>query len=75
MELAKGRSMEDCKGCYTYTYAHITCPSGLRDRSDKCPCRICLIKVVCSKSCEEYEAFSDASYSHIVEPGRIEYNK
>jgi hypothetical protein len=54
--------MEDCKGCYTYTNAYSTCPSRLRNRSDGCPCRICLIKGVCGTFCEEYESFFYVSY-------------
>lgn len=54
--------MENCKGCFTHTYAHNSCPQRFANRFDKCPCRICLVKGVCDDPCEEYEAFSDAPY-------------
>ncbi len=56
--------MANCKGCYTKTYN----PSFSTSYYDsypcyhvnnekyqrKCPCNICVIKVVCYEPCEEY---------------------
>ncbi len=47
----------DCKGCYTHTHASFGCPVTLIKQSDECPCRLCLIKVVCITSCDEYRQF------------------
>jgi hypothetical protein len=34
----------------------------IKSRRDKdCPCRICLIKVMCRYSCEEYRRYAGAS--------------
>ncbi len=39
--------MENCKGCYTEDMCAYT------GYSETCPCIMCLIKVVCKKSCKE----------------------
>jgi hypothetical protein len=46
----------ECKGCYIYIVDF--CPFSSRpEKVIRCPCRTCLIKVVCNKACEEYEIF------------------
>jgi hypothetical protein len=50
--------MENCKGCHTYNHLTISCSASIINNSDKCPCRICLIKTVCNKACGEYRIFS-----------------
>jgi len=39
-----------CKGCRIYDN-HIC-----RSIVPRCPCKICLIKMVCTKSCEEFSS-------------------
>lgn len=45
----------ECKGCCTY--------EGMRKckfirQGDKCPCRMCLVKGVCIRECDEFSTFS-----------------
>ncbi len=47
----------NCKGCHTYMHDDIFCSSLIMNNADKCPCRICLVKVVCVKACDEYRSF------------------
>ncbi len=47
----------DCEGCVTV----VRCKYTQKDH-DKCPCRICLIKVMCEKICEEYLQFTGDVY-------------
>ena len=54
--------MTDCKGCYTYMLSFIACSPLLVGKTDKCPCRICLVKGVCRKACVEYK---DYSFKHV----------
>lgn len=45
--------MENCKGCLIEGlcgYKHVA-------KTKKCPCGMCLIKVVCKTACEEYTQF------------------
>ncbi len=46
-----------CEGCHTYINAGFRCSTRLIKQSDRCPCIICLIKVVCKKACDEYRKF------------------
>ncbi len=48
----------NCKGCYTHMSLDASCPTTLVENADTCPCRICLIKGVCGRACDEYEKFS-----------------
>ncbi len=51
--------INSCKGCHTYTHTDTAprCDLSLVKRVDKCPCRICLIKGICTTPCDEYEDF------------------
>ncbi len=42
--------MRDCEGCTIY-YPNTMCPIV---NVDYCPCRNCLIKVVCKSACPEF---------------------
>lgn len=48
-------STGDCKGCHTKRECDATLTHD-QMRPD-CPCNICLIKVVCNDSCDEYGNF------------------
>jgi len=50
------RNSEDrCKDCRTYPIC-LT-----KDRANDCPCPVCLVKVMCGKSCVEYSKFFNRS--------------
>ncbi len=48
--------MENCKGCHTEVECSLTLTHVKQMRVD-CPCGVCLIKVICNSSCDEYEMF------------------
>lgn len=43
--------MEDCKGCRIMNFCKAT--YNIKD-FEECPCRICLIKVMCEETCNLY---------------------
>ncbi len=45
--------MEECKGCFT----RLLCKRIKRYESYNCPCKICLLKMICNVPCEEYDTF------------------
>ena len=51
-------TINNCKGCHTYNDVNISCSLTITNNSDKCPCRMCLVKAVCNKACVEYRKFS-----------------
>ena len=51
--------MKYCKGCHTFIHGFTNCSIALMNESDRCPCKLCLIKVVCSIACPEFEIFVD----------------
>jgi len=56
--------MEPCRGCLVHEIKpdespyENKCPGGLYIFIDKCPCTICLVKVICKDGCE---LFRDSS--------------
>lgn len=54
--------MENCKGCYTKNdpssmsfYNDYPCHHIRNEKFQReCPCKICIVKVVCHEPCEEY---------------------
>jgi hypothetical protein len=51
---------EGCKGCSVRSGCHENYKSGnlrvyYKNRMDKCPCKTCLIKMICNKTCQDYE--------------------
>ena len=50
-----------CEGCYDrYTNRCTFSDSSRRfsyEKTNICPCSTCLVKAICIKSCEEYNAF------------------
>lgn len=52
-ECTKGHS---CKGCYSESNL-VYCYPKLKNKTNKCPCKMCLIKGVCIVPCEEHEIF------------------
>lgn len=67
--------MENCKGCYTYTNIYNDCSPRLMAKSDKCPCRMCLVKVVCGIACEEYSNFAGILVHETCGPTMARYIK
>jgi hypothetical protein len=46
--------MENCRGCRIGSRCLID-----NYIAEKCPCRICLVKVVCEEACEGFDAFCE----------------
>jgi hypothetical protein len=46
---------DDCKGCYEYEeyYPHDCSIIEFKGNPKECPCRTCLIKVICITKCDE----------------------
>ncbi len=45
-----------CKGCLS---AEVDCYYSTHAETFKCPCIICIIKIVCERGCEEFGKFRD----------------
>jgi len=44
-----------CSGCYSRDDIINACNSGLSlSRRNTCPCKLCIIKVMCIKGCEDF---------------------
>lgn len=48
--------MSECSGCISYG---TVCAGEQSSKNIKCPCMVCIIKVICKNACEEYEAFRE----------------
>lgn len=49
---------EGCKGCFSFENNICEILTlGFRYSAEKCPCKECLIKVVCEDGCENYYKF------------------
>ena len=60
--------MEECKGCYRERVNTCTlfCRSKDTDKKPKnCPCMICLIKVICYKTCEDRSIYWNREYDRL----------
>jgi len=55
----------ECKGCKTYNMIDSkSCALGVLpciSKTEQCPCRTCLVKVVCDKTCEEFVIYLQLS--------------
>ena len=66
-----------CSGCATHKSVlsrdgQFAC-TGIRLKAQvKCPCAICLIKMVCQKSCDEYDKYKYESWMDHIKNGEIE---
>ena len=45
--------INDCKGCNLYKACYV-----FKDNS-KCPCSVCLIKMICKQDCAEFTKFRE----------------
>lgn len=50
---------EECRGCILFRMYGRGCHNILSDTEKDCPCRSCLIKVVCQVVCCEYSNYMD----------------
>jgi len=53
---------EHCKGCLTYGEKYDKCEgsiASLFNLKGKCPCSNCLVKMMCRKSCNDYNRFEN----------------
>jgi len=57
-----GRMNKHCKGCPTYLSKigekSLECLLSFFSENAECPCTSCLVKPVCTKSCDDLEYFS-----------------
>ena len=66
---------EDCKGCKTYQETKESGSSGLdctvarEGFIERCPCRTCIVKSMCSKACEEYDKVIRPNMRYGIRPG------
>ncbi len=47
------KDWSDCIGCDSINKHHL-CIGDYDDLFDSCPCRKCVVKIMCSEACEEY---------------------
>ena len=59
--------MKCCEGCRSKSFCRFleACYKTIENKRDidKCPCSICLVKVVCNEQCEEFRAFYHETYA------------
>ncbi len=58
--------METCNGCLTHNHEYHECVFLIADHiydPNKCPCRICLIKVMCNEICGTYKKYQTDEYT------------
>ena len=50
-----------CKGCYSWesnnVLEKIICTCNIKMMEGSCPCKTCLIKVMCMSGCEKYKEY------------------
>lgn len=55
----------ECKSCMSYAdnNNHV-CQAGVRPQigTQECPCRSCLVKVMCVQPCESLKKYREAAY-------------
>lgn len=70
--LEGGLTMNDeCEGCIDNRPNDSGVYNGMLDCSKKqllepCPCRICLVKVMCNKACEEYIEYATRHKKELI---------
>lgn len=47
------RFLNSCKGCFMYEHA-IECKYVDKFLAELCPCRECLVKIMCEMSCKDF---------------------
>jgi hypothetical protein len=64
--------MESCEGCLIKCthYAAYTAELISKAVIIKCPCSICLIKMVCNKGCDEFNAYIEVGIDRIRDLGK-----
>jgi hypothetical protein len=53
--------MDDCKGCLTY----YVCDFRRMNKTDNCPCKICIVKMTCNEPCEMLSDYYNKEYKVI----------
>ena len=56
-----------CIGCSCYYYTNVTgsqyyCTTGIKNDEGQCPCTLCIVKMMCQKSCLEFTEFRKKGY-------------
>jgi len=65
--------MYQCKGCVIYqaTGGPGSCDIVAAGRQDKCPCRECVIKVMCRQTCDDLWDLVDNLYPNHTSGSRV----
>ena len=58
---------KNCKGCITIERC-----SRIEKNDSGCPCKICIVKMICKAACKEYLVFSD---NIIIQKIQISYRR
>ena len=45
--------LDSCRGCYMYEHA-VECKYVDKFLAELCPCKECLVKIMCEESCEKF---------------------
>ena len=48
---------DECKGCRSFDVNNYECAQAANRLEGKCPCSLCVIKMVCIDACEAYQKF------------------
>ena len=51
--------MTRCQGCKSYETGVCYCVEHQLKASRKCPCIVCLVKMMCEDRCEDYQHYWD----------------
>jgi len=52
--------MSDCEGCIEYNKEIKSCYMLIKKLEPECPCRNCIIKVMCHKECHEFQVLNNS---------------
>ena len=53
----KDYTNKGCEGCHYSSVGCVCLTPHKINTLDKCPCRICIVKMMCRKGCEEFMTF------------------
>ena len=56
------KDWSDCMGCDAINKRHL-CIGDYDDLFDICPCRNCIVKMMCNEACEEYNKLRDTVFT------------
>jgi hypothetical protein len=63
-----------CEGCLTYNYedgsGSFGCTHDVYNVRGQCPCTGCIVKVMCTLACVEFDDFRDKNLADLEREGR-----